>query len=48
MLEKGKIDSQAQPADVYKMQPVFQKFSLNVFRQAFNKAKAKTGLAHEF
>ena len=48
LLEKIMVDRQieptATPATVYKLSPEFKKYSLTVFRTAFNELKAKTGL----
>ncbi|XP_045022892.1 uncharacterized protein LOC116930516 [Daphnia magna] len=45
MFLENKIEPSALPAFVYKQSPEFQKYSLNVFRTAFNEIKAKSGLA---
>ena len=45
MFLENKIEASSPPSLVYKQSPEFQKYSLNVFRTAFNEMKAKIGLA---
>ena len=44
MFAENKSSRDSTPAIIHKQSPVFEKFSLNVFRTAFNELRNKYGL----
>ena len=48
MFKDEKISADTSPANVYKLEPEFQKYNLNVFRTAFYELRQKHGVGCKF